>query len=520
MGRPASIGRRARTGVAARQRSARQGGTRPSPAAAARPPQIQGERMSGATRRYLVRRGVASDDEGGVAPSAPSITSHPSNQSVTVGATATFSVTASGTAPLTYQWQRNLSNIVGATSTSYTTEVLAIDDDGDTFRCVVTNAYGSATSNSATLNVDEAGASAYEWYPSLDLNDVPFHASAGAWGPQYTVQVAVAPTAPTAVSVATFAAFETAFLAGERTITLTADIDGNEALISGSTSDIDINLNGHVLRSMRFGGASNTCQRIRFRGGATIGTHYPGSQLHNVWFFDGANDIILDGLDGTGPARVGSPLDASTAFSVGGATGTRRRLAVTRCRFMAGCEGYIGECSDTIVTGCSFYTGAETPRPVEDEAWAWRLSGGVGAHIFYDNDIRGVRFHRIRMHPDGSSTYLWIDSNVFVDRVESRILTCDASMVSSPVGDLAGFWATNNETWATGGSPSWYSNDSAYVNFSNNVFHSDTFTGDANLTASGYTTFVRAGNTFGALTADPSWGGPGSPLGLNWDIGA
>ena len=51
----------------------------------------------------------------------PSITTQPANQTVSVGQTATFSVTATGTAPLSYQWQKNQVNIAGATSASYTT---------------------------------------------------------------------------------------------------------------------------------------------------------------------------------------------------------------------------------------------------------------------------------------------------------------------------------------------------------------------------------------------------------------
>jgi glucose/arabinose dehydrogenase len=83
---------------------------------------------------------------------APGITSHPSSQIVTAGQSATFNVSASGTAPLSYQWQRNQVNISGATSSSYTfTTVLA--DNAAKFRCVVTNAFGNATSNEATLTV-------------------------------------------------------------------------------------------------------------------------------------------------------------------------------------------------------------------------------------------------------------------------------------------------------------------------------------------------------------------------------
>jgi hypothetical protein len=62
-------------------------------------------------------------------------------------------VTASGTAPLSYQWQRNGSNISGATSSSYTISSVSASDNGDTFRAVVSNSAGSATSNAATLTV-------------------------------------------------------------------------------------------------------------------------------------------------------------------------------------------------------------------------------------------------------------------------------------------------------------------------------------------------------------------------------
>jgi len=89
-------------------------------------------------------------------PTAPAISAQPANQSVVVGQTATFSVTATGTAPLAYQWQKNNANITGATSASYTTPVAVSGDNGATFRVVVTNSAGSATSSVATLTVTSA----------------------------------------------------------------------------------------------------------------------------------------------------------------------------------------------------------------------------------------------------------------------------------------------------------------------------------------------------------------------------
>jgi hypothetical protein len=88
------------------------------------------------------------------APVAPTITTQPVNQTVSAGQTATFSVVASGTAPLTYQWQKNGSAITGATAASYTTPVTTTADSGELFRVVVSNSAGNVTSNSATLTVN------------------------------------------------------------------------------------------------------------------------------------------------------------------------------------------------------------------------------------------------------------------------------------------------------------------------------------------------------------------------------
>jgi hypothetical protein len=90
------------------------------------------------------------------APMTPVITTQPSNQTVTAGLSATFSVVATGTAPLTYQWQKGATSIAGATSGSYTTPQTTLTDSGATFQVVVTNSLGSATSSPATLTVTQA----------------------------------------------------------------------------------------------------------------------------------------------------------------------------------------------------------------------------------------------------------------------------------------------------------------------------------------------------------------------------
>ncbi len=114
---------------------------------------------NGATFRVVVSNSAGSATSN-LAPLAvnqtavgPSITTQPANQSVNAGQAATFSVIAAGTAPLTYQWQKNSANISGATSASYTTPATVSGDNGATFRVIVSNSVTSATSNAATLTV-------------------------------------------------------------------------------------------------------------------------------------------------------------------------------------------------------------------------------------------------------------------------------------------------------------------------------------------------------------------------------
>ncbi|HEU5133563.1 MAG TPA: PQQ-dependent sugar dehydrogenase [Steroidobacteraceae bacterium] len=101
---------------------------------------------------YLARGGGEVFRVQFTASTAPSISSHPSSITVGAGQTASFSVTASGTAPLTYQWQRNGVNIPNATSPTFSFTTTT-GDNGAMFRAVVSNSFGSVTSNSATLTV-------------------------------------------------------------------------------------------------------------------------------------------------------------------------------------------------------------------------------------------------------------------------------------------------------------------------------------------------------------------------------
>lgn len=83
----------------------------------------------------------------------PAITTQPADQTVRAGQKAHFSVVATGTTPLHYQWTKNGVNITGATKASYTTPPTTAADNGLLFAVTVSNVAGSVTSNSAVLTV-------------------------------------------------------------------------------------------------------------------------------------------------------------------------------------------------------------------------------------------------------------------------------------------------------------------------------------------------------------------------------
>src|SRR5205807_2592501 len=109
-----------------------------------------------------------------LAPVAPSIGTEPTSQTVTAGQPASFSVTATGTAPLTYQWKKNNVAISGATSSAYTTAATISSDNGAQFTVVVSNAAGSATSSAAMLTVSAAAVA-----PSITMQPLSQTVTAG-----------------------------------------------------------------------------------------------------------------------------------------------------------------------------------------------------------------------------------------------------------------------------------------------------------------------------------------------------
>src|SRR5262249_20190687 len=105
---------------------------------------------------------AATDDSGAVSTTAPLtftvgstlpiITSQPASQVVNAGTNVTFSVIATGTAPLHYQWRFNNTNIAGATSSVLTRLNVQTTDSGN-YSVVITNIAGTVVSSNALLTV-------------------------------------------------------------------------------------------------------------------------------------------------------------------------------------------------------------------------------------------------------------------------------------------------------------------------------------------------------------------------------
>ncbi len=93
-----------------------------------------------------------------VPPTPPTVTGQPVSQTVLVGANVTFNVTATGTAPLNYQWRKNGTPIGGNSSASTASLSLTSVTTADTasYTCVVSNAAGSNVSSAASLTVNLA----------------------------------------------------------------------------------------------------------------------------------------------------------------------------------------------------------------------------------------------------------------------------------------------------------------------------------------------------------------------------
>ncbi len=92
-------------------------------------------------------------------PYTASITTQPQTQNKCLGSSVAFSISATGTAPVTFQWKKDGIDISGATSNTYTKSILTLADKG-IYTCEVTNLCRSVLSDNAELKVIQLSANA------------------------------------------------------------------------------------------------------------------------------------------------------------------------------------------------------------------------------------------------------------------------------------------------------------------------------------------------------------------------
>ena len=124
-----------------------------------------GSKEATAVKRAYAAINVGTDVPETAGGTALSITTQPSNVTVSAGGTATFTVAASGgTSPYSYKWYKNGSLISGATSATYSF-VAQSTDNGATFKATVTDSASTpatVTSGNATLTVGSGGGTSTE----------------------------------------------------------------------------------------------------------------------------------------------------------------------------------------------------------------------------------------------------------------------------------------------------------------------------------------------------------------------
>ena len=202
------------------------------------------------------------------APVGPTITTQPSAQLVTAGQSASFTVAATGSGTLTYQWTKGGINISGATSATYTI-ASTVSGDAGTYAVVVTNAVGSVTSASVSLAVTQNSGTAS-----------PDGSAASVTGGSAGQTVLVS----TAADLKTYAGSTTPY-----TINVSGIINlGGSVLVKTNKTIQGVDANSTIVGSLDLssGGVNNVIIR-----GLTITN--PGSTIVNGAYSDGGSGIII-----------------------------------------------------------------------------------------------------------------------------------------------------------------------------------------------------------------------------------
>ncbi len=234
----------------------------------------------------------------------PTITGQPLSATKIVGESVTFSVTASGTAPLSYQWRKDGTSISGATSSSYTISSVVLSDAGS-YDVIVSNAFGSATSNSAALTVNSpqigsvtvSAQSPITVYPTANAS-YTITITRGAGTGAFTANLSMLTALPSGCT-ASFSPSAVSFLATDNTkaSTLTISTTSGSTPIGAASFTVKAEVSG---TPADFATCSGTLT-VGGVGSVTMGTQSPNP----VYASDSATyAVTVNRSGGTGPFSV------------------------------------------------------------------------------------------------------------------------------------------------------------------------------------------------------------------------
>ncbi len=257
------------------------------------------------------------------APTAPSITTQPASVTVTVGAPASFSVVAEGSAPLSYQWRRNNAPMAGATSATYTLNSTALADNGAFFDVVVTNGVGNVTSSVAVLTVNQAPVA-----PSITTQPANVTVTAPA---QATFSVVAAGTAPlsyqwrrngTAIPGATSASYvlNPTSAAGDNGAQFSVDVSNSASTVTSSAATLTV-LNGggaNLIEANFDTGADGFAYADDLFRATTQPNYASGAQLGSGGFAGGGLQVLLGGINGSNIQKMSGGWQRSFSLASAG----------------------------------------------------------------------------------------------------------------------------------------------------------------------------------------------------------
>ncbi|MBI4663155.1 MAG: immunoglobulin domain-containing protein [Verrucomicrobia bacterium] len=373
----------------------------------------------------------------------PAITQQPQSQSVTTGANVTFTVAATGTEPLSFQWKLNGADLPGATSATLTLSNVQSANAGE-YAVVITNAAGSATSSTAALTVNQPTP------PSLAVSDTAVtEGNSGTINAVFIISLSAPSSQTVSVSFATIDGTATGgndyqsasgtltFLPGETNQTIIVQIIGDTVVEPDES--FSVSLSNAVNASIARGQASGTIlnddsplsitthpqsQTVTLGGTVSFTATAVGSgTLRYQWKFNGADITGATNstftLSNVQPSNAGNYAVAVTD-SGGSATSALATLTV-----LVPVTITQQPMSQTVEAGASV-TLSISATGTEPLAYQWRfndapLPGATGASLVLTN-----------VQPENSGRYIVLVNN------PAGTVTSDAAVLTvNPAPDEA-----------------------------------------------------------------------------------